>query len=241
MTLALLQPGWEAEYAGQPSLNPVVCVGKIIADQRLDDGRFNLLVRGLSRARIVQEVASDKPYRKAQVNLLPDILLESSRRERRLRRLLIKWAPAHFAAQAVLLEQLHKLLKSDLPLGTLCDIVAFALPLSVEVKQELLEEVDVEERARRLVRFLHTAGSASFRRSSASIDGALIPHRTPFFDPGCQAQAWESGTAFFLPAGLCALRVLGGERVNGWCPGGRTPRGRGRGSSPGRACSQSVG
>src|SRR5437870_4822620 len=57
LTLALLQPGWEGDYEGRPALYPVVCVGKIIAHQGLEGGRYNLLVRGLSRARVARELA----------------------------------------------------------------------------------------------------------------------------------------------------------------------------------------
>src|SRR5499427_8446400 len=56
IAMALLRPGWEPQYEGRPALYPVVCLGQIIADQLLDDGRSNLLLRGLARARILQEV-----------------------------------------------------------------------------------------------------------------------------------------------------------------------------------------
>src|SRR5437899_8015135 len=48
----LLQPGWECHYQGNPAIHRVACLGKIIADQLLDDGRYNLQVRGLCRVRI---------------------------------------------------------------------------------------------------------------------------------------------------------------------------------------------
>ncbi len=41
-----------------------------------------------------------------------------------------------------------------MPLGTLCDVFAFALPLPAEAKQELLEEGTVEARVRRLLAHL---------------------------------------------------------------------------------------
>src|SRR5947207_1631024 len=72
LAMALLQQGWENDYEGRPALNPMVCVGKIIAEQRLDDGRFHILLRGLSRARIVREVDRDTLYRQAQLDLLQD-------------------------------------------------------------------------------------------------------------------------------------------------------------------------
>jgi Lon protease-like protein len=38
-----------------------------------------------------------------------------------------------------------------LPLGQLCDVLAFALPLPPEAKQELLELLSVTDRARQLM------------------------------------------------------------------------------------------
>jgi uncharacterized protein len=157
IALVLLRPGWEADYDARPAVHPVACVGKIVADQALEDGRFNLLVRGLGRVQIVQEVDNGKPYRSARVDLLPDVVVQAADRERELRRQLIKQVPAWFPGQGPLVQQFHKLLKGDHSLSALCDIVAFALPLSVEVKQELLAEVQVERRARRLLRHLRKA------------------------------------------------------------------------------------
>src|SRR5438552_13063110 len=70
LAMALLSPGWEAEYEGKPELHRTVCLGKIVADQRLEDGRYNLLLRGLARARILEEISSDQLYRSARLELL---------------------------------------------------------------------------------------------------------------------------------------------------------------------------
>src|SRR5690348_5650973 len=48
IAMALLRPGWEANYADRPDIHAVACLGRIVAEQRLDDGRFNILLRGLS-------------------------------------------------------------------------------------------------------------------------------------------------------------------------------------------------
>src|SRR5438094_2455530 len=53
IALAILQPDWEKDYEGKPAIYPVACLGKIVADQRLEDGRYNLLLRGLRRARVL--------------------------------------------------------------------------------------------------------------------------------------------------------------------------------------------
>src|SRR5438874_11474896 len=49
ITLVLPLPGWEKDYADKPALHSIGCVGKIMAEQRLEDGRFNILLRGLAR------------------------------------------------------------------------------------------------------------------------------------------------------------------------------------------------
>src|ERR1700692_4837672 len=51
----LLQTGWEADYEGRPAIYSMACLGRIVAEQRLDDGRFNLLLRGICRARLSKE------------------------------------------------------------------------------------------------------------------------------------------------------------------------------------------
>src|SRR5262249_40425492 len=73
LAITLLKPGWEEEYQRQPALFPIACLGRVIADKQLPDGRYSLLLRGLSRVRIQEELATDKPYRSARVDLLPDV------------------------------------------------------------------------------------------------------------------------------------------------------------------------
>jgi Lon protease-like protein len=157
MAVVLLRPGWEANYAGQPDLYPVACLGRIVAEQRLDDGRFNILLRGLGRIRLLEEIPTDKPYRSARVEILSDTRVPPAEVDRRLRRQLARRVPAWFEGQDTVLGQFRKLLKSNQPLGVLCDILAFALPLDVEKKQFLLEVQDVELRARQLLHEMDTS------------------------------------------------------------------------------------
>ena len=154
IALALLQPGWEAAYEGTPAIYPVACLGKIITDQRLADGRFNLLLRGLSRIRIVQEVSQKKLYRCARVELLQDASVPEPAEAVRMRRLLAERVNVWLPAEEVVLDQFRQLLDSELTLGTICDIFSFALPLDVEFKQRVLEELHVEQRAGRLLSYL---------------------------------------------------------------------------------------
>jgi Lon protease-like protein len=157
MALALLRPGWEEDYEQGPPIHPVVCLGRVLQEERLPDGRYNLLLHGLSRARVQEELQTGKLYRSARVELLADVPLAPGPAEQALRKQLGQRVTGRFAGQAATLAQLNRLLQSPLPLGALCDIFGFALPLEVVVKQELLAEVRVEQRARLLLSQLEPA------------------------------------------------------------------------------------
>ena len=47
---------WRYDYEGNPPIRPCVCLGYVIRHERLPDGRYNILLQGLARARIVEEV-----------------------------------------------------------------------------------------------------------------------------------------------------------------------------------------
>jgi Lon protease-like protein len=155
ITMVLLKPGFEAEYEKSPPLYTMACVGKIIADHQLEDGRYNILLRGLRRARLVKELTSPKPYRLAQVELLPDDpspAQAAADDAEKLAGLVTDW----LTTLGLPTEHIVKLLNSELPQSTLCDILGFALPMAIEFKQGLLEEPDVAIRLRRLVEYLGT-------------------------------------------------------------------------------------
>ena len=154
IALVLPQSGWEKTYAGQPAIHAVACLGKIIADQKLEDGRYNLLLRGMSRVRILEEVANGKLYRSARVDLLDDVPLVDSAGEAFLRHKLLELAPRMFPQPGDVKEEFRKLLMGSMPIGVLGDIVAFALPLGPAIKQELLEEIDVGRRLAKLTAHL---------------------------------------------------------------------------------------
>jgi Lon protease-like protein len=154
IALALLKPGWESEYEAKPPLYPVACLGKIVAEQRLEDGRYNILLRGLSRVRIEHEALHDKLYRVAHVELLSDLAVPAKGAATLLREQLVRLAGRWFDQMGLLVEHREKLFQADVTVGTLGDILSFALPLAAEVKQELLEELAVEQRLERLLQYL---------------------------------------------------------------------------------------
>jgi Lon protease-like protein len=156
MAVVLLKPGWEAEYEQRPALHPVACLGKIVADKRLEDGRYNLWLRGLSRARIVEELDREKPYRSARVELLESSEIAGLEHRQAYRKELTRLVTQWLSTMGLMPEQLTKLFKSELPLEALADLLSFALPLDTPFKQELLEELDADQRVGRLLHYLET-------------------------------------------------------------------------------------
>ena len=72
--MVLLRPGWDKDYEGRPPIYPVGCSGVMTHVERLPDGRFNIVLRGLERFRIVEE-DQDRPYRRALVEPLAERIL----------------------------------------------------------------------------------------------------------------------------------------------------------------------
>jgi Lon protease-like protein len=155
IAMSLLEPGWESDYEGRPAIHSIVCLGRIVDHQRLPDGRFNLHLRGLSRARIVEEIDSDKLYRTAKVELLRE-QPASADFEQNVRSQLLQLVPAWCKAHGPAAEVFPKVIQSNLPFGAICDVLGFSLPLPVELKQQLLEELDIGMRAEALLVYLKT-------------------------------------------------------------------------------------
>jgi Lon protease-like protein len=151
IAMALLRPGWEADYEGAPPVWPAVCVGRIVAHKRLPDGRYDLQLQGLSRARIEEELHSDKLYRRARVRLLRDSPVVSLETEAGLRRELLRLVSEWCRESLPAAEALEKLIQGGMRLGGVGDVLCYVLPLPAEFRQEQLDDTDVERRVRRLL------------------------------------------------------------------------------------------
>src|SRR5688572_7074279 len=66
-----LKPGFDASYYGAPPVFETCGIGQITEYSRLPDGRFNIVVLGLGRGRILDELRTE-PYRVARFAALAD-------------------------------------------------------------------------------------------------------------------------------------------------------------------------
>lgn len=129
------------DIMGDPALLPILSVGVISLHDELADGRFNLMLTGVCRARLVAEHAKEKDYREVQAELLPDAPC-AAEPELTLRRGVLELA-ARLPEKAA--ENFVKV-ASRAKGGGLADVVAATLVNNVSRRLELLEELDPERR-----------------------------------------------------------------------------------------------
>ena len=160
ITMAILRPGWEADYEGRPPVFPVCCLGKVVVHHRLESGAFNLLLFGLCRVRLLDELPPSKSYREARAEICQDIstpedALLGPSLQRRLREALERLLPHLPQAQ----EQVEQVLGTDISLGALTDIISYVLDIGLAAKERLLAEINVRRRAEMLLEHLSAAAA----------------------------------------------------------------------------------
>ncbi|HET7437528.1 MAG TPA: LON peptidase substrate-binding domain-containing protein [Thermoanaerobaculia bacterium] len=140
--IVLLRPGWEADYFGSPNTYTIGTLGTIEQAVPLDDGRYNILVRGDVRFRIIEEV-SRVPYRTARAVALPEAprALDQTYAQREwladLSHQYLKYLPDQTAVPEI----------ETVTLEALTNALVMSLNLDIEEKQKLLEKDDVIARA----------------------------------------------------------------------------------------------
>jgi Lon protease-like protein len=155
-----LKAGWEGSLAPQdpaPDVHGVFGVGQITTHHQLPDGRYHIVLRGIGRARIVEELSTNLPYRVARVESLPDTPpIWSREQERDLISLLLADASLRNSQESF--QKLVSDLKDrDLSLSVLTDILAGILSLPPAFAQTLLEERSPSTRGVQLLGWLrHT-------------------------------------------------------------------------------------
>jgi Lon protease-like protein len=147
--IAMIQPKDANE---PPALFDIGCLGKIVGSEELEDGRFNIVLEGISRFRVAREAEVTTPYRQVDADRQgfdddaePEPLASIQRAE--LERESRRYADA--LGYAVDWEAVARL--DD---ETLVNGIAQIAPLDAGSKQALLEADDITTRADLLVQFM---------------------------------------------------------------------------------------
>lgn len=170
ITMAVLEPGWETDYESRPPISEFACLGKVVAHHRLEDGHFNLLLLGVQRVRILKELDPLRSFRQARVELIEDCYdFDSAAERKQVQEQLMTSFRKRLPCVCELPEQLESMLSSQLPLGLLTDLAAYALPLDADVKLQLLAECHVRRRAEILLAEVESLAAAASSTSSSPL------------------------------------------------------------------------
>lgn len=151
--IGMVQPRPEASDRTRPALFSMGCVGRIVEVEALDDGRYNLILEGLSLFRVVQELDVSTAFRQVEATLIAsptDELLSMGERaalERESRRF------AELHGYAVDWDAVGRLDDTSLVNG-----IAQIAPFDVAAKQALLEAPGIAARADLIVELMEFFG-----------------------------------------------------------------------------------
>ena len=160
--MVLLRPGWESDSEGRPPVFPIGCAGLITHNERLPDGRYNIVLRGFQKFRIRSEDTS-RIYRLAHITQIhepadPDAQDEIRTARRRLEALLVP-QQAERATEARI--------PPAMPDEDLINALAQYMELEPLEKQALLEREGLLARCRSLVELLEMKMMVTNQRWSA--------------------------------------------------------------------------
>ena len=149
--MVLLRPGYQANYDGAPPVYATGCSGLITHVEHLDDGKYNLVLRGLEKFTIEREEmpAGERLYRRAIVTPMVDDLAAAERlalkdERRKLQQLLTP----------LLNESLAHYLPEKMPDDDLVNALAQYLAFEPLEKLALLERQGALARCRSMVELL---------------------------------------------------------------------------------------
>jgi hypothetical protein len=156
--MTLLRPGWEGNYEGRPPVYAHGCAGRLEQCQRLDDGRFTLVLRGVTRFRIVEEHAGEA-YRTATVDALVDECGDAAAMEAARQSVLHAIVRADEGASTLMAQH-------DIAHEVFVNALCQSLALEPVERQSLLDCGSILERYERLIEIL------DFKRLEAGLHGS---------------------------------------------------------------------
>jgi Lon protease-like protein len=150
--MTLLKPGFEANYEGRPDIYDVGCAGLITHAERLPDGRFNIILRGIDKFHLIGEEATGPEvlYRRGLVTPVDDVLSAADRAvlQQERRKLEVLLVPILEG------QSLDKHLPPSMADDDLVNALAQYLDFEPLEKQALLERTGPVERCRSMIELL---------------------------------------------------------------------------------------
>ena len=153
--IGIIQPK-KISDKGKPLLYQIGCAGKITSFNETDDGRYLIILSGVSRFNIMEEIEGDKMYRVCKVdyqNFTQDLTAQKQDIKFSDLELIFKNLKSLFKKQGYVINWKDIEKQSlDQTINTL----SMASPFSLEEKQILLETPNINNRKQKLEEILQT-------------------------------------------------------------------------------------
>ena len=152
--IGMIQP--KKQKDGIPQLYNVGCAGKIIDFNETEDGRYLIVINGISRFKILKEINNNKPYRECEISF--DEYIEDTKEN---------YNEIKFTDLELIFKNLKTLFKKKgylinwkelekQSLDQTLNALVMASPFSLEEKQALLETININKRKIELEKILNT-------------------------------------------------------------------------------------
>lgn len=167
---------WKCDYNGSPPIRPIVCVGYVVRHERLPNTRYNLLLQGLCRAAVKQEI-NHAPYRSAllqPIEPIPPMEIDLGDHRQRIESMLAD----PLLKQLASVSAIHNWLSAEIPTAALIDLAIMTVCCNVEQRYAMLAEPDTFARAVWLEGMLQdtrrTLATAERFRQESPADGIFL-------------------------------------------------------------------
>tara|TARA_B100001564_G_C20430465_1_gene574296 strand:- start:13 stop:651 length:639 start_codon:yes stop_codon:yes gene_type:complete len=154
--IGMIQPKTINNENNPPELFKVGCLGKITSFRETEDSRFLIEIKGLIRFKIIQEIKSDKKYRKCEIdfnNFSDDLKENKAELNFNDLELIFKDMKSLFEKKGFIIN--WKSLENQ-SLDETINALAMASPFSLEEKQILLEAKNLDMRKNIIAEILKT-------------------------------------------------------------------------------------
>ena len=149
-----------------PDLYKIGCVGKITSFNETEDGRYLIVLAGISRFKITEELKTQKLYRLCKVDF-KDFSYDLEEKDEKIKfsdlEFIFKNLKSLFIKQGYIIDWKELEKKS---LNQTINALAMASPFSLEEKQILLETNDLGERKQKLEQILSTYNFDNFNNKT---------------------------------------------------------------------------
>lgn len=157
--IGMIQPIEPEEHSLKPALAQVGCLGRVTSFREAEDQRYHITLTGVCRFRVVQELATDKPYRQVQPDYSSFLCDLAMNEQSELPRERLMAALKNYLARRDMKADWESV--THAPAEHLVNALAMLCPFEPAEKQALLEAPGWSERVATLVALLEMADARS--------------------------------------------------------------------------------